>query len=305
MRKAHIMILAISLFCAAGAHGEAALSYPLEITDATEEVIRIDEVPASIVSLNPSATEVIVALGRQDLLAGVTSFCPFEDMKEEKKVIGTVLDPDIERIVAMDADLVIATVDGNRRAPVMHLREAGLNVLVLDRVKDFRGLYARIREVSRVCGAVREGERLIRSMSDRIGAVRSRVSAGPPRSVFLQMTAHPPLISVQRESILNEIIELAGGANIARDVPTRYPRFSYESVVAEDPDVIIIVDMGSDTEPSKRAWARFGGLTAVRTGAVYSIPADIVCNIGPRLVDGVEEMSRLIVEDDAAPVIAR
>jgi len=267
--------------------------FPVVLKDATGATIEFFKKPRKIISLNPSATEIIHALNAKKKLIGVTAFCPFPEVLAEKENIGTILNPDVEKIVSLEPDLVLATVEGNRRSSIDSLRRAGAKVFVLGKIRRFDDIYARIGMMGEMLGAKRDAEGLILEMNKRIDLIKQKVAKRPRLKVFLQMGAEP-IVTANKDTIMNEVIELAGGENIAKKVSLRYPKYSREDIVIRNPDAIIIVSMGKFGERALLEWRTFNNLKAVRDNRVSIIDSDLVCHMGPRLVDGAEEVAKIL-----------
>ncbi len=283
-------VLFVILFNHAGG-ASAGAAVPAE-TDATGEKFFFNSAPARIISLNPSATEIIRDLGLGARLIGVTTFCPRKGLKEDVRVIGTVLDPDVETIIALRPDIVFATVDGNRKRPVLLLRQAGIKVFVLEKVRTFDELFSQIALVGRITFAADEASVLIKRGQTELDRVSETVKGpGPPVKVFIQINTDP-IMTAGGGSIITEMVDIAGGENIASDVDMGYPIYSKESVVSEDPDVIVIVYMGPGTKDAAKVWDAFTGIKAVKNDRIYMLDSGIMCNMGPGLIDGVVALAR-------------
>lgn len=246
-----------------------------------------------VVSINPSATEIVHALNADDNLIAVTKYCPFPELLAVKENIGTILDPDVEKIISLRPDIVIATVEGNRESTVNKLRNAGINVAVLDRVDNFNDIYERISMVGQLLGRKDDSGRLINSMKERLRGIEAKAAGKKPLKVFMQLGAKP-LVTTNGSTIQNQLIELAGGENIAKNERIRYPRYAREAVIIGDPDAIFIVSMGKYGDNALKEWNEFRTLKAVKDGKVYIIDSNIICHIGPGMVDGAEEIARIL-----------
>ena len=135
-------------------------------------------------------------------------------------------------------------------------------------------------------------DRLINDMRGRINRISEKVGKEKRLDVFVQLGLRP-IVTVNRDTIISEMVEKAGGVNIAGDILMRYQTYDRESIVARNPDVIVIVTMGDFEKDAVKDWHKYGNMAAVSTGRIYVIPAEILCNIGPRLADGVEYLARL------------
>ncbi|HOW89609.1 MAG TPA: cobalamin-binding protein [Elusimicrobiales bacterium] len=244
------------------------------------------------VSLAPSTTEILFALGLDGEIAGVSSYCDYPPSAAGKPKIGDFSHPSMETIVSLKPDFVFAT--GLEQAPAIEeLRRLGMKVYVADPA-DFSGLFSTISDIGRITGRTQEARRLIKAMKKDIAAVRARASSVPRGKkvrVFLEIW-RDPLMTAGRGSFVDEMISLAGGVNVAGDVPRPYCNYSAEKVVSADPDCVIMAYMDKEP-PVKLAEKRPGwaGLSAVRNGRVYNdIDPDLLLRPGPRLTAGLKAL---------------
>lgn len=249
--------------------------------------------PQRIISLVPSVTEIIYALGGEDRLVGVTDFCDWPPEATKKPRVGGMLAPNLETVVALRADLVVATSEGNRRETFDQLERLRIPVFIVNphRMSDVLAIIAQLGELTGRQAAVGP---LTRALTRRIKAVENAVRPYP-RPKVLYVLWPEPLIVPGRLGLVNELIELAGGASVTAREPTSYPRFSLEAVAARAPEVIILARHGADGTPLSRApWERLTALPAVRAGRVHSVDGTYLHRYGPRVVDGLEMLARVI-----------
>jgi len=250
--------------------------------------------PKRIVALAPSITEMIYFLGLGDRLVGVTRFSYFPEEAREKPKVGTYTDVNVEKVVTLNPDLVIATVDGNRREDVEMLEEAGIPVYALNPRRVTEILDA-IERVGEICGIAHRARVRVGSLRERVERITEAVRGRGRPLVFLVINAKP-LMSVNRSTTHHDIIELAGGRNLAEDQPITYPRLSLEEVLRKGPGVIIIssMDKAAEHERARREWFQWNTIPAVQKGHVYLINSDLIDRAAPRIIDGLEEMAKLI-----------
>ncbi len=250
--------------------------------------------PMRIVSLAPSITEMIYFLGLGDRLVGVTRFSYFPEEARNKPKVGAYTDINVERVITLNPDLVIATADGNKRADVKMLEEGGIPVYVINPRK-VNQLLDTIERLGEICGAPDRAERLVNDLRERVMRVVKAVR-NKGRPLVLLVINVRPLMSVNRNTIHHDIIQLAGGRNMTGDQPITYPKLNMEAVVKRKPDVIIIscMERGGEYEKARNQWFRWSTLPAVQKGNVYLIDSDLIDRPAPRVVSGLEEMARLI-----------
>jgi iron complex transport system substrate-binding protein len=250
------------------------------------------------ISLAPAATEILFALGLDKEIVGVSSYCDYPAKAKEKDKFGTFSDPNIEKVLSLKPDIVFAT--GLEQAPVVvRLEKLGIKVCVSD-PKNMKGLFQSINEIGRITHKEKEAEGLVARMQKRIEAVKEKAKGVPkekrPR-VFIEIW-HDPLMTAGPGSIVSEILELAGGENIAYDAPRAYSRFSAEVIIRRNPQVIILGYMSKENT-NELISERLGwqDISAVKNRRIVSnINPDLILRPGPRLVEGLEEIYRCLYE---------
>ena len=250
--------------------------------------------PKRIVSLAPSVTETLFALGAGEQLVGICTFCDFPPEVERIDRIGSYIAPNVEAIIAKAPDVVIG-VPPNSPEAVAALQRAGLRVVIVQ-VDTLEQIEAAMRTIAHEAGRDAQGEALLVELRQRMAAVRARLEGAPPRRV-LMVVGQNPLIAVGSGIFLNELITQAHGLNIAADTNQQWPRLSLEVAVAKQPEVIIDGSMGSDETGEAQllgVWQNFPELPAVRNGRLYGRRSYALLRPGPRLAEGFEELARLI-----------
>ena len=254
----------------------------------------IPDVPTRIVSLAPNITEILYALSLGDRIVGVTEFSDYPRQAEQKPKVGTYVDFNIERIVALRPDLIIATYGGNPKPAVLRLEELGFAVYVT-RVKSVEGMLNMIEHIGMITHTRERAAAIVNRLKKRIREVTDKVRHAPRPIVFLQISAKP-LMTVGGGSFHDQVIELAGGRNLARASTVRYPKYSIEDVLHKEPDYILISTMEREGlfEQQKADWMRWQNIPAVLNDRICFINSDLIDRASPRIVDGIEELARLI-----------
>lgn len=249
--------------------------------------------PRRIVSLSPAITETLFALGVGDRVVGVTRFCNFPPEARRRRTVGGLTDVDVEAVLALRPDLVVAH---SQQAVVPRLRSLGLEVLTV-RAQTVGEVLSMLETIGRRVG--REAE--ARALVARIRGEMTRVAEAVKdlrRPRVLLVLGRAPLVAAGRGSFLDELITAAGGENILGDSHRPYPLVSMETVLLRRPEVIIECSgsMADEdlTEQARRAWARWKDLPAVRDGRIYISRSDALLRPGPRVVEGLHELVRLL-----------
>jgi len=249
--------------------------------------------PHRIVSLVPSATEIVYALGGEARLVGVTDFCDWPPAARGKPRVGGMVAPSLEAIAALQPDLVIATDEGNSQATFDQLARLRIPVYAVNahRVDDVMSVVARLGDLTGRPGAAPP---LVESLQARIRRVVEAVRPYPRPSV-LYVLWPDPIIVAGRDGLVTELITLAGGASVTARLAGAYPRLSLEAVVAASPAIIVLARHGGpQTQALRGAWDRLGGVPAIRAGRVHPVDGAVLHRYGPRVVDGLEMLARLI-----------
>jgi iron complex transport system substrate-binding protein len=285
--NAGLIFILISLIV----YGASPLVYgeDVVVTDATGQKLSFSSPPKRIVSLNPDFTWNICALGSGAQLVGITDYCRYPESTPRPVRLGNLWQPNLEHIVALSPDLVFATKEGNNPGIISVLREMGIPVYVNGESTGFRDYFKLLSRLGDILGRSEVAEELIERTTTRINNLRAEAASRAPATVFLQIGIRP-IVTVNRDTLINEMIEIAGGDNIAAGLTARYPVISREKVLTEDPEVIIVAAMGSEAEAGLAAWYAFPELRAVRAGRIFVINPDIICRLSPRLQDGLEEI---------------
>jgi iron complex transport system substrate-binding protein len=268
-------------------------SYPMTVTDDRGKTVTIAAAPQRIVSIAPSATEIVFALGAGDRIVAVDDFSDFPAAARAlPKVGGTRTSP--ERIVAHRPDLILAVTQGNL-AP--GLEAQGQNVIVFD-AGDIEGVYKNIQLVGRILGRDAEAGALVGRMRARIEAVAAKAKGISPKPrVLHEVDATDPtrIFVAGPNNFIDSMITTAGGVNVAATGDKKFPQLSVEEIVRADPQVIVLGDAKYGMTPEKvKARTGWAGIDAVRSGRILAIDPDIVSRPGPRLADAVEEYAKLL-----------
>ncbi len=262
--------------------------------DQSGRTVSVPDNPQRIVSLAPSITEIVFALGAGDRLKGVTQHCDFPADAQFLPKVGSYVHLDLERIVALKPDLCIAVRDGNPQNAVTELEALGIPVYAVD-PRNLDTAVDTVLEVGQLLNAATKAQHLANEMRARIERVKVGVAGTElrPRVFFQIGTA--PIVSAGTNTVIHELIVTAGGQNLA-DGPSSYPRFSREQVLALQPEVIIITSMTkeSDLEQVSAEWRHYEGLPAVRNNRIFIVDADLFDRPTPRIINGLETLAGII-----------
>jgi len=250
--------------------------------------------PERIVSVAPSVTEILFAIGLGEKIVGVSTYCNYPPEALKKDKIGGYMTPSLEKIVALQPDLVIGSADGDLKAFVNKLDQLGIPVYITN-PGSVSEVMISIQNIGELTFSQSAAKRVVNSMKGKIQTIQEKIQ-GRPRLRVLHVLAYEPLISSGKGTFVDDLIRLAGGANIATNAKGKHPRYSMEEVIAQDPQVIILSSMksGDPMTEQKQWWNRWKEISAVRSGQIQIIDADLIHRPSPRIVDGLEEVAKAI-----------
>ena len=221
-----------------------------------------------VVSLAPSVTESLFELGMENEVIGITIYCPKGNAKKE--IIGTLIEPDIEKIAVLKPDLIIATKEGNNKGVVEKLARLGFEVYVMETASNFIEICSNFYALSKKVGKENIAAGIIDNAKDELNALREKTNALPKLKIFWEVGAKP-LYTAGRQSFATDYNYYTGSANIYGDIDMRYFPVDAEDVILRNPDVIILVDMGDVSKEEIARWLRYKTLKAAKSEKVFMI----------------------------------
>ena len=247
------------------------------------------------VSLAPSLTEMIFAIGAGDRLVGVTTYCNYPAEATKIAKVGDTQTPNVEAIVALKPDVVFVSTASQLEAFMATLDSQGIAVYVIDS-KDLDGVIRDLVKLGEVFELSEQANDVAVALNGRVSYIKHQASydrsaprkiseADKPR-VFVQIS-RDPLYTIGKDSFLTELIETAGGTSVTKDIATAYPTLSKETALVLKPDVIVLSDSEDNREPNDV----FKNSPAMKKGRVIRVNADIISRPGPRLVDALEQLA--------------
>ena len=260
------------------------------VTDDLGRSLTFDHTPTRIVSLAPSITETLFALGAGDRVVGVTDYCDFPEEARSKEKVGGLVNPSIEKILSMKPDLIIMTTEGNLKDDFKRLEDFGI-LLFVTNPRTLDGIYKSITDLGLLTGESGQAGSIVGRMHSRVDSIRTLHTRRKKAMLAVSLL---PLMAVGRGTFLAEVLEIAGGENIAASTGLTYPTLSREAVLASDPEVLVLLsDIFLNQEDLLRLYPEWKDLRAVKNGKVFSIDSDLISRPGPRVIDGLEALNRL------------
>jgi iron complex transport system substrate-binding protein len=258
----------------------------VQVTDDAGAVVSLAQPARRIVSLAPNITELLFAAGAGDFIIGTVEFSDYPPPARDIPRIGRHNAFDIERILALRPDLVIAWHSGTPRQYVERLRELGLRLYVSEPER-LDAIARTLENFGRLTGSA-TASTAADAFRRQLAALRTRYADRPPLTVFYEIW-NTPLMTINHDHILDEILQLCGGRNPFADLPALTPVIDTEAVLAAEPQVIIAAS-GDDGAGWLDAWRRWPNLPAVRAGNLFHLNADTLHRATPRLLDGAASL---------------
>jgi iron complex transport system substrate-binding protein len=298
-----VLVLAVTAFAGCGVSPAAkpaasapapkpVTAFPVTITDDASRLVTIDAEPKRIVSLAPANTEIVYALGLFDRLVGVTTYDDYPAEVKKIAKVGDFMAPNLESVAAAKPDVVLVT--GGVQADVLGKLEAlGAKVVVVD-PKNVEGVFAAIGSVSKVLGVTAKGDEVVSGMKSDLADIEKRVASEKPKRAFIEIGWNP-LFTAGKGTLLDDLIARAGGVNVV--TKPDYVGYSVEQLVKDQPDVYLGTHSSLGDPLALESRPGYTALKCVQAGSIYSLDDNLVSRPGPRVVEGVREIAKVLHPD--------
>ncbi len=292
--------VALVALLAAGCGGDEPAAEPtpsagsITITDDAGQQLTLAKPAQRVVSLAPTQTELVFAVDGGDRLVGVSDFCDYPAEAQEIEKVGDFSSPNVERIVALEPDLVVAAT-GVQATVTERLAELGVPVAVLDPAT-LDGMVSDLQKLGALLGTEQRAQELADELGATIQDVEDKLAGVEPVAVFFEIYGKP-LMTAGSGTMIEDIVTRAGGENIGSAAGEGFPEFSLEVLVREDPQVYIAVK-GAQSDPGSIAKrAGYAQLSAVKDGRVFVMDDNLVVRSGPRAVEGLVQVAEYLHPD--------
>jgi iron complex transport system substrate-binding protein len=266
-----------------------ATQYPVTITDSEENEVTFDSEPMKVVSMAPNITEMMYQLGLESKLVGRTDYCDYPEEASSIESVGTIKEPDIEKIASLEPDVVVASTHFSEEVN-SKLTELGIKVVVLYEENDIEGVYSMINTMGTIFHVNEEAKTAVSTMQSSIAETTTKIEGLDKPSVYYVVGfGEYGDYTAGGDTFISQMITMAGGNNIAQDVSGW--SYTLESLVEADPDIIIISD---DMKAEFEASENYKDLTAVKNSQVYGIDKDLVERQGYRNAEGLRILAETI-----------
>jgi iron complex transport system substrate-binding protein len=261
------------------------------VRDALNQKVCLAEPAQRIVSLSPGATELLFSAGAGEKVVAVSAWSDYPPEAENLPQVGDSNRLDLEAIVSLAPDLVVAWVDGNSRSQLERLSDLGISVFWLA-PRTFDDIAAAVSDLALLTGSLDLGNERAEAFRAEIVKLKAQYADARPVKVFYQIWDQP-LMTVNRDELISKAITLCGGVNVFGGLPRLVPRISREAVLEANPEVIITAG-SSDDRQWLEAWREFPGLAAVAAGNLFLEPPDLLARPTLRMADGARHLCQTL-----------
>ncbi len=245
-----------------------------------------------IISLAPSVTETLFALGAGPDVVGVSQYCDYPPQVRDLPRVGSFLTPNLEAIIALRPTLVVGLELSSDVRQIRALNSMGYPVLLVSD-DSLQQIETSIETVGARINRQREAHQLVAQIQTQIAAVQQRLANAKPERA-LMLVGHQPIVAVGAGTYLDELMRIARADNIAADVGEQWPHLSMEYIIAKRPEVVLDGSMGTDASASSEFWEKYPAIPAVRDHRVFGYAQDPILHAGPRVGQSLEIIARMI-----------
>ncbi len=258
----------------------------ISVRDDAGRTVSMPHPAQRIVSLAPHATELLFAAGAGSRVVGVVEYSDYPPAATRLPSVGSGIALDLERILQLKPDLVVAWHSGNSAAQVARLEQLGIPVFESE-PRNFDTIASSLERLAHLAGTDATGERAAQAFRARLDSLRAAYRGRTPVSVFYQIW-NKPLMTLNGAHLVSHALQVCGGRNVFAGLPQLTPTVSVEAVLKADPDAIVV--SGRPQGADLADWRRFGMLKAVAHGNLFAVDGGLLNRAGPRVLDGVEQL---------------
>ncbi|MER1998597.1 MAG: ABC transporter substrate-binding protein [Lysinibacillus sp.] len=268
--------------------------YPLTVTDAVGNEVTIEAEPERIISLAPSNTEILYALGLEEQIVGLTTNDNYPPEVSEKPTVGD-MEFNVEEIINLTPDLVLVHESGmfSAEALIEQLTALDIDVYVVNNAESFDATYATFEAIGELTNKEQEATELIEDVKEDVAEVVATVEGQDPKKAFVVVGTDPDIYVAGQKTFLNEMLQVINVENAVQE--EGWPLYSAEDFVAANPDSLIFTYAGDDQNILTNK--AFSTMAAVKNNALTVVDGDTTSRQGPRIGDGLEEMAKAIYPD--------
>ncbi|GAB1401482.1 ABC transporter substrate-binding protein [Elusimicrobiota bacterium] len=248
-----------------------------------------------IISLAPSVTRSLYELGLEEKVIAVTVYCPKGTTQKEN--VGTLLEPNIEKIISLNPDLIISTKEGNNKSAIEKIQRLGCKVYVMDTVSNFDEICKNFQNLGNYLDKKETADKILKTVRDEIDGILLKTKNKKSEKIFWEVGAQP-LFTAGKKSFVNNYNKFLGTTNIFEDIDMRYPNINIESVILKNPDIILLVNMGDITNEEIKRWKQIKTINAVKNNRIYMLDVNDIFTPTPlTFLNGVKIILKTLYPD--------
>ncbi|MFJ8263128.1 ABC transporter substrate-binding protein [Rummeliibacillus sp. NPDC094406] len=271
-------------------------TYPMTVKDALGNEVELKEEPKKIVSLIPSNTEILFALGLDDKIVGVSDNDDYPKAATKKEKVGDMQKINIEKVLSLKPDVVFAHESNAKsiESGLQQLKDAGITVFVVKNATNFEETYDTIKQIGQITNQPQKADKIVADMKAKVKEVQDKVANVKQRTAFVETSDVPNIYTAGKDTFMQEIFNLANIKNVADD-QSGWFKIDPEQIVKRNPDTIIVMEdyVPNIVEKVKKR-PGFDSITAVKNNAVVLVDQNLTARTGPRLAEGLEEVAKAV-----------
>jgi len=248
--------------------------------------------PQRIVALAPHIVEMLFDIGAGDQIVGTVEYADFPDAALKIPRIGGYHGIQIEKVLALKPDLVIVWQSGNKASDIEQMEKMGLNI-IYSHPKKIADVAQELRKLGKYTGHEAQAEEVAEGYLQRLKKLRQQYANIAPLKVFYQLWPNP-MRTINKDTLINQLIEVCQGQNVFAENPTPYPQIGFENVIVAQPELIILPDENSNKAQPIIDWYKWPEIPAVKKNRFIHVNADLMHRFSTRMLDGIEDMCKKI-----------
>ncbi len=274
--------------------GHLYASSTIQVIDDSGSKVILNYPARKIISLSPHTTELLFAAGAGDKIVATVIGSNYPEAVRDIKKIGRAGKLDYESILALQPDLIVGWLSGNRKENISRLKKLGLKVF-LSEPKKLEDIATNIKKLGILAGTEKKANKAVISYQNKLLKLKLKYNHKEPVKVFYLLW-HKPILTISSEHIISDVIRLCGGVNVFGQQAVYTPTIDFESVLQKNPDVIITASMGNKKPDWLVRWQQWQGITAVKNNDFLWLNPDWIHRQGPRILLAADKMCRFLDE---------
>lgn len=250
------------------------------------------QTPLRVITLAPHLVEMLFDIGAGDLIVGTVDYSDFPEAAKDIPRIGGYYGLQLEKILMLQPDIILAWQSGNKQADLEQLERLGLNI-IYSKPNQIIDVAHELRHFGKVLGKSAQAEKVAKAFEQRLQLLTQRYQNKPPVQVFYQLWSNP-MMTINQHTWLHQLLTICQGRNVFANNVTEYPHISIENVVVAQPEIIIIPNEKSAQKQPEIDWQKWPEIPAVKANAFIAVNADLLHRFSTRMLDGVESMCNKI-----------